>query len=589
MIGVGMPDPTPPTELDRSSDQARDAAERLRLRRERQFADAQALAKVGSWARDLDTGVSLWSEEMCRIFGQPADHAPSFEDVIALVHPEDREHVRRDLIRAREGALVETAYRIVRPGGEIRHVIGRTYGRAEHGDRIDYVYGTIQDVTDRRVAETAHRDAQQLFEKAFSEAPIGMALVGLDGRWMKVNAALCRITGYGEDELLSLSYLDLLHPEDPAGPEHVQVQRLLAGEISSYQAEKRYLTRGGGTIWILLSASLVRDVAGDARYYVAQISDITQRKEAEDRLQRAEAEARAERDHATAIIEAMSEGYALTCDGEIVAVNDALCQLTGFTAEQLIGSRAPFPFWPADLAEALTHEQADFRAEAGGSRAATFVRADGERFEAEVTARPARFQDGRPLGFVNTIRDVSAQRRYERELERLARTDTLTGLANRLVLQESLEREAPRRPDPERGLALVLLDIDNFKQVNDAYGHPAGDAVLREVAWRLQRTVRAGEVIARVGGEEFAWLIPGSTAEEATAAADRGRAAIAAEPVGRAGILTMSAGVAIVSTPCDGDRLYRMADRALYAAKQGGRDRTCLQSDGSPAPLLAGV
>ena len=563
------------------------AAERLRLRRERQFADAQALAKVGSWGRDLDTGVSLWSDETCRIFGQPAGYSPSFEGVLALVHPEDRGRVRADLIRARAGGLVETAYRVVHPGGEVRHVIGRTYGRAEHGDRIDYVYGTIQDVTDRHAAETAHRDAQQLFEKAFSAAPIGMALVGLDGRWMKVNAALCRITGYSAEQMLTLSFADLVHPDDTVGPQDEHVQQLLAGVVDSYEVEKRYRTRDGETIWITMSVSLDRDADGHPRHFVTQIADITERKQAEDRLQRAEAEARAERDHATAIIEAMGEGYCLTRDGAIVAVNDALCQLTGFTAEQLIGSRAPFPFWPPDLAQALIAEQTEFREESGGSRTATFVRADGERFEAEVTARPAMIRDGRPLGFVNTIRDVSAQRRYERELQRLARTDTLTALPNRLVLQESLEREAPRRPDGERGLALVLLDIDHFKQVNDAFGHPAGDAVLIEVARRLQRTVRAGEVIARVGGEEFAWLIPGSTADEAISAADRARAAIAGEPVGRAGGLTMSAGVAIVPTPCDGDQLYRLADRALYAAKQSGRDRTCLQTGAPVLPSLA--
>ena len=113
-----------------------------------------------------------------------------------------------------------------------------------------------------------------------------------------------------------------------------------------------------------------------------------------------------------------------------------------------------------------------------------------------------------------------------------------------------------------------------------ASGIPAGDAVLIEVARRLERTVRAGEVLARVGGEEFAWLLPACDADEAVAAADRARAAIASEPFGRAGKLTMSAGVGLVSTPSDGDTLYRMADRALYEAKQSGRNRTCCHGAG---------
>jgi diguanylate cyclase (GGDEF)-like protein len=182
------------------------------------------------------------------------------------------------------------------------------------------------------------------------------------------------------------------------------------------------------------------------------------------------------------------------------------------------------------------------------------------------------------------VRDVSVQKRHQRELERLARTDSLTELANRHVLQEALDREAARRATNGTQLALVLLDLDLFKQVNDAFGHPAGDAVLVEVARRLERTVRAGEVLARVGGEEFAWLLPASSADEAIAAADRARAAISAKPFGRAGKLTMSAGVGLVPTPCDGDALYRMADRALYEAKQRGRNRTCCHGGAGVRP-----
>ena len=126
----------------------------------------------------------------------------------------------------------------------------------------------------------------------------------------------------------------------------------------------------------------------------------------------------------------------------------------------------------------------------------------------------------------------------------------------------------------------MLLDLDLFKQVNDAFGHPAGDAVLVEVARRLERTVRAGEVLARVGGEEFAWLLPATSAQEAVAAADRARAAIVSEPFGGAGTLTVSAGVGLVYTPSDGDALYLMADRALYEAKQKGRNRTCCHGGG---------
>jgi diguanylate cyclase (GGDEF)-like protein/PAS domain S-box-containing protein len=547
--------------------------------RERPFADAQILNHVGSWERRLSDERSVWSDDLCRIFGQSLGFSPTFEQFAALIHPDDRERVSLELGRARAGGTHESRYRIVRPDGEIRHVHGRAGGRPGHDGAIAHIFGTIQDVTEQQEAEVARREAEELFETAFSQAPIGMALIAPDGRWLKVNRALCVITGWPESELIQRPLQDITHPDD-VGADQELIELLLAADIHGYQFEKRYIRRGGEEIWAELSVSLVRDPAGAPRHFIVQVEDISERKEAQRRLQRAEAEARAERDHATAIISAMGEGYALTMDGEIKAINEALCVVTGFSASQLIGVRPPYPFWPPEECDAIAAILADVVGRNGGTHELTLMRANGERFEAEITARPAREEDGRAIGFVSTLRDVSVQKRQQRELERLARTDSLTQLANRHVLQEALVREAARRSSDGQQLALVLLDLDLFKQVNDAFGHPAGDAVLIEVARRLDETVRAGEVLARVGGEEFAWLLPACDADEALAAADRARAAIASEPFGRVGKLTMSAGVGLVSTPSDGDTLYRMADRALYEAKQSGHNRTCCHGAG---------
>jgi diguanylate cyclase (GGDEF)-like protein/PAS domain S-box-containing protein len=547
--------------------------------RERQFADAQALAHVGSWERSPGEDGAAWSDELCRIFGQPVGSTPTFEEFVALIHPEDRDRVRRDLGRVASGEVCDSSFRIIRPSGEIRHVHGRARRRPGVGGGDSLVAGTIQDVTYRLEAENARREAQELFETAFSHAPIGMALIAPDGRWLKINRALCAITGWSEAELLQRPFAEITHPDD-VGVDAELIALLQDGAIPSYQFEKRYIRRGANVIWAEVSVSLVREADGSPRHFIVQVEDISERKEAERRLQAAEADARAERDHATAIIAAMGEGYALTMDGEIKAINEALCVLTGFSPSELIGVRPPYPFWPPEELEAITAILADVVSNSGGTHELTLMRANGERFEAEITARPAREEGGRAIGFVSTLRDVSVQKRQQRELERLARTDSLTQLANRHVLQEALTREAARRSIDGQQLALVLLDLDLFKQVNDAFGHPAGDAVLVEVARRLERTVRAGEVLARVGGEEFAWLVPACDAEEAVAAADRARAAIASEPFGRAGKLTMSAGVGLVSTPSDADTLYRMADRALYEAKQSGRNRTCSHGAG---------
>lgn len=400
------------------------------------------------------------------------------------------------------------------------------------------------------LTEVAGREALAVFETAFAQAPIGMALVGLDGRWTKVNAAICKITGWSEEDLLQRTFQDITHPDD-LDADLAQIELLLTGQIDGYQMEKRYVTRLGEQIWVLLSVSLVRDAAGSARHFISQIEDISQRKEDERRMRAADAEARRQRDHATAIVGAMHEGY------------------------ELVGSRTPFPFSPPERLRENTAIRDRVLKHRGGSYEVTLMRKNGERFEAEITAQPAVDADGEALGFVNTMRDVSVALRQQRELERLARTDHLTGLANRRVLEDALQRNAALARRHGRTLALVLLDLDWFKRVNDHHGHPAGDAVLIEVARRLQRITRDGELLARVGGEEFAWLVTEATADQAIGAADRARLAISSLPFVGAGQLTLSAGVGLIEAPTDGDALYRLADRALYEAKQEGRNRTC--------------
>lgn len=162
------------------------------------------------------------------------------------------------------------------------------------------------------------------------------------------------------------------------------------------------------------------------------------------------------------------------------------------------------------------------------------------------------------------------------ELARLAREDALTRLPNRRALDEALAREVARAARSGGALAAIALDVDHFKRVNDAHGHAAGDAVLAAVAARAAAALRAGDLLARAGGEEFAALLPGAGLAEAAEAAERIRAAVAAEPVqacGQAIAVTVSLGCAALGPGEDGAALLARADARLYAAKAGGRDR----------------
>jgi PAS domain S-box-containing protein len=193
----------------------------------------------------------------------------------------DKPGILQDVDRALGGEELST----------VREVGSRTFEmwysplRARTGE-ITGVIGVTADITERERAEQALREAQELFRSAFDNAPIGIAVSNLDGHYLRVNRALCDILGYSEEELLSTTFQDLTYPEDREAS-MAYVDRLVAGEIDKYSLEKRYVRADGTPVWVSLSVSLVRDADDRPLYYVAQVQDITERKQAEERLREA--------------------------------------------------------------------------------------------------------------------------------------------------------------------------------------------------------------------------------------------------------------------------------------------------------------
>ena len=299
-------------------------------------------------------------------------------------------------------------------------------------------------VSERKQTEVALRNSEESFRKILENAPIGMALVSLEGRFMLVNRSLCEIVGYQKEELEKLTFQKITHPEDMES-NLANVQRLLDGGVTSYHMEKRYVRKDQQIVWTQLTSSVIRDAAGVPLYLVAQIEDITDR------------------------------------------------------------------------------------------------------------------------------------RRSREQIHQLAFYDSLTSLPNRRLLLDRFNQALVQAKRFQRSLAIMYLDIDDFKRVNDTLGHDIGDELLKIVAGRLQACVRGMDTVCRQGGDEFIIVLSEiSHPQDAALVADK-IIEVINEPVSLQENelqITTSIGIAIypVNGTDDAKELMKKADIAMYEVKKNGRN-----------------
>jgi diguanylate cyclase (GGDEF)-like protein/PAS domain S-box-containing protein len=272
------------------------------------------------------------------------------------------------------------------------------------------------------------------------------------------------------------------------------------------------------------------------------------------------------------IIAALPEGLLVVRHDRIVSLNAAFCELVGYSREELIGAKRPFPFAPPEDLDRIERVGTQIGTSGGGSFETPMVRKDGGRLDVLASVSFLGTPASGDASMIILVRDISDRRRREERLVRLAARDELTGLPNKRSFLVTLAGEAARARRHRRNLTLGVLDLDGFKRANEIGGHRLGDRVLAEVAGRLGALVRSGEHMARIGGDEFGWILPDTDAEGATAAVSRARAAVANEEFPGVGKLTVSAGICEQRDALEAKDLYARADRAMYEAKAAGGD-----------------
>jgi diguanylate cyclase (GGDEF)-like protein/PAS domain S-box-containing protein len=387
-----------------------------------------------------------------------------------------------------------------------------------------------------------------------------------------ISAGCQRLTGYAPQELIGdrqLCFNELIHPEDQA-----RLNRDNTGERDNptrYSVEYRLQHRDGSWRWVCERGAPVYDAASHSWKLEGFIEDITERRRADEARRQAEA-----RYHS--IFQNALEGiFHSTPDGRLLVANPAMARIFGFESPEALMA------WVTDLGTQL-YVEPERRAQLlrmlereGSVRAFEFqaFRRNGEVIWLSINALAQRDAAGQTLYYEGTLEDITDRRVYQAQIERQANYDALTGLANRTLLNSRLNQSIQLAAEGRGAVAVAFIDLDQFKYINDTFGHELGDNLLQNMADRLRSCVRETDLVARQGGDEFVLLLNGYRHEDLAGVIQRVHVAIA-EPwqAGRREFhVSSSIGVAVY--PSDGtnaDVLMRNADAAMYKAKENGRN-----------------
>jgi diguanylate cyclase (GGDEF)-like protein/PAS domain S-box-containing protein len=375
-----------------------------------------------------------------------------------------------------------------------------------------------------------------------------------DGPILYASDAAREILGRAPAALRGRRWLDLCHPDDRTRAA-AALEAAADAPAATRPLRHRSLHADGGWVWMETAVRALRDPTGRLRELHTDSRDVSERVRAE-----VAREALARVTAAVAGGAGVAEVCALVAREAAAGGDEAAVVRLHGDEGVVLGAAGPGP---------RLGDRIPVAAAARGDAVAAVV-LDGVPWGL-VTARGGRPDPARLRSLADLVALAVTNAHATERLVALATTDPLTGLANHRAFQERLAAEVSRARRAGEPLALVMIDLDHFKRVNDTHGHQAGDEVLREVARRLMACARREDLCARVGGEELAWLLPATGADAAMAAAERLRAAIAGTPIPPAGRQTASLGVAGLG-PGGAAALVRDADAALYRAKAAGRD-----------------
>ena len=490
------------------------------------------------------------------------------------------QHMAR--VRATQASL-ESENQLVLPGGERRWFGWTNRALCDNEGRITGIHSVGRDIHDRVLAERRLQESEARYRFLAENSNDLILLVAEDGSRLYASPASRKLLGYEPEEAIEIRLQDAIHPDDAR-----RVLDILATRPTDSTLSYRMRHKDGHYVWVETTGKTV-ELANHRRQRLIIVRDIEQRIEAEQRVKASEARYRLLADNSSDMVFQLDRSFVRRY------VSPACREIIGYEPEDLVGVKPTDMTHPEDAARvALAFDSLMRGITERLSVVNRVAHKDGRWIWVEAQARALKdAQTGETIGIIGALRDVSLRKAIEDELAEansrlkvLAGQDALTGLANRRMFDEALASAFRRALRDSVGVALIMIDVDRFKNFNDCYGHPAGDACLKSIADAIAASVRQlTDVAARYGGEEFAVVLLDADEIDASTVANRIQQAVLRLQIvhkgSEKGIVTVSAGVAAAcaATPSKSqDTLVRRADTALYTAKKQGRNLVAVAS-----------
>jgi diguanylate cyclase (GGDEF)-like protein/PAS domain S-box-containing protein len=431
----------------------------------------------------------------------------------------------------------------------------------------------------RKASQEALRNSEERFRAMSDESPLGIFVSDEQGECVYTNAAYHKISGLDFTQALGTNWSMAIHPDDRA--RIVAEWREAVRGKAPFKTEVRFMREDGTIVWTRLNAAAMDDGPSECGR-VQTVEDISARKVAEGELARAEAALFAEKERAQVTLNSIGDAVLCTdVAGNVTYLNKVAEKMTGWSASEAMSQPLNKVFRVVDgtTREPIVNPGQQAMAEnrtVGLASNSILLRRDGSESAIEDSSAPIHDRDGQVTGAVLVFHDVSESRAMAEKMSHLAQHDFLTGLPNRMLLQERFSRAIGQAQRHHKQVAVLFVDLDYFKTINDSLGHDIGDRLLQSVAERLVSCVRSTDTVCRQGGDEFVILLAEiEHHRDAAQIAEKLLAALLAPHFidGNELHVTLSIGISIYpDDAATAEAVMQNADAAMYHAKAKGRN-----------------